>query len=177
VNYPILAWLELAVFGLAFGQWLAHDREKTFRLAARLGVVFLIVFAFLRGLDGFGNLRPMPDDGLMNFLNPVKYPPSITFTLLTTGLNLLILWLFAWIEERRSSLPKPLVVFGQTPMFFYILHLFLYAIIGRILTPQGVSIALMLPFWILGLMILYPLCQWYAGFKVKQSDQSVLRFL
>jgi CubicO group peptidase (beta-lactamase class C family)/uncharacterized membrane protein len=177
VNYPILAWLELAVFGLAFGQWLAQDREKTFRLAVMMGLVSLAAFIVLRGLDGFGNLRPISDDGWMNFLNPVKYPPSITFTLLTIGVNLLLLRLFAWIEEWRASLLQPLVVFGSTPLFFYILHLFLYAIIGRILTPQGVSIALMLPFWILGLLALYPLCKWYAGIKVKQPDQSVLRFI
>ena len=177
VNYPILAWLELAVFGLAFGQWLAQDQKKTFRLAAGLGAVFLVAFVFLRALDGFGNLRLLPGDGWMNFFNPVKYPPSITFTLLTLGVNLLLLRLFAWVEAWHSSLLRPLLVFGRTPLLFYILHLFLYAILGRILTPQGASIALMLPFWILGLIILFPLCQWYAGFKVKQPDQSVLRFL
>lgn len=177
VNYPILAWLELAVFGLAFGQWLAQDREKTFRLAGVMGLGSLAAFIVLRGLDGFGNLRPISGDGWMNFLNPVKYPPSITFTLLTIGVNLLFLRLFAWIAEWRASLLQPLVVFGSTPLFFYVLHLFLYAIIGRLLTPQGLSIASMLPLWILGLLILYPLCKWYAGIKVKQPDQSVLRFI
>jgi uncharacterized membrane protein len=177
VNYPILAWLELAVFGLAFGQWLVQDREKTFRLAVVMGLGSLAVFIVLRGLNGFGNLRPVPGNGWMNFLNPVKYPPSITFTCLTIGVNLLLLWLFDRIEERRASLLQPLVVFGSTPLFFYILHLFLYAIIGRILTPRGISLALMLPLWILGLIILYPLCKWYAGVKVRQPEQSVMRFL
>ena len=29
-NYPVLPWLELAVFGLAFGHWLVHDPKSVF---------------------------------------------------------------------------------------------------------------------------------------------------
>jgi len=177
VNYPILPWLTLATFGLAFGKWLALDQEKTFRWAAGLGVIFLAIFTVLRALNSFGNLRPMTGEGWMDFLNPVKYPPSITFILLTMGGNLLFLWLLHWIEKRWPSWVKPLVVFGQAPLFFYILHLFLYAIIGRILSPEGTNIALMIPLWILGLLILYPLCRWYGSFKLDLPENSLFKFI
>jgi uncharacterized membrane protein len=177
VNYPVLAWMELAVFGMAFGHWLAADREKTIRRGAVLGAAFLAAFVFLRGLDGFGNLRPMPVGDWMDFLNPVKYPPSITFTLLTTGGNLLVLWLLSRIEKRRPNLLSPLVEFGRTPLFFYVLHLFVYAFLGLFLAPRGTSLALMLSLWLLGLAILYPLCRWYGAFKRRQLEGSLLRFL
>ena len=177
VNYPILAWLELAVFGLAFGQLLAQDREKTFRLAAGLGALFLILFSVLRGLDGFGNLRPMVGSNWMDYINPVKYPASITFVFLTIGGNLLILWLLHGLEKRNPAWLQPLVVFGRTPLFFYVMHLFLYAVVGRILTPNGTSLTIMYPLWILGLLILYPMCSWYGSFKFRQPENSVLKFL
>jgi hypothetical protein len=56
-------------------------------------------------------------------------------------------------------------VFGQVPLFFYVTHLFLYAGLGLLLTPGGTSIPEMYLFWLLGLLILYPLCLWYGSFK------------
>jgi uncharacterized membrane protein len=177
VNYPVLAWLELLVFGVLFGRWLKQDREMTYRRSLYLGVTFLLLFGVLRALDGFGNLRPRPGDTWMDFLNPVKYPPSITFNLMTTGINLLVLRLFVWLSEKRSQSMGFLAVFGQVPLFFYVLHLFLYAGLGNWLTPNGTSIPQMMLFWVLGLLILYPLCRWYSAFKHRQPANSVFRFV
>jgi len=69
------------------------------------------------------------------------------------------------------------VVFGQTPLFFYVLHLFLYAGLGHLLAPHGASLLRMYPVWLLGLVILYPLCVWYGRFKRRQSPNSLLRML
>jgi uncharacterized membrane protein len=177
VNYPVLAWLELVVFGVLFGRWLKQDREMTYRRSLYLGVALLLLFGALRALDGFGNLRPRPGDTWMDFLNPVKYPPSITFTLITTGVNLLILRLFAWLSEKRPQSMQPLAVFGQVPLFFYVLHLFLYAGLGNWLTPSGTSIPEMYLFWLLGLLVLYPMCRWYGALKHRQPANSVLRYV
>jgi len=35
----------------------------------------------------------------------------------------------------------------------------------------------MYPFWLLGLLILFPLCLWYGRFKHRQPANSVLHFL
>ena len=61
--------------------------------------------------------------------------------------------------------------------FFYTLHLFLYLVLGRWLTPVGASITVMYLFWLAGLLILYPLCMWYGRFKSQQPASSILRFL
>jgi uncharacterized membrane protein len=177
VNYPVLPWLELVTFGMVFGQWILRDQEWAFRRGLMLGIGFLAGFLVIRYLDGFGNIRPRAGSTWIDFLNVVKYPPSITFSLLTTGTNLILLWLFAQVGERLQPLLKPLAVFGQAPLVFYIAHLFLYVTMARLLTPDGTTIPQMLPYWLVGLLLLFPLCWWYGGFKHRQSPASILRFL
>jgi uncharacterized membrane protein len=181
VNYPILQWLELVVIGLAFGHWLAEDPQRAFRRALALGGGFLLAFVVLRFLDGFGNIRPRLGNTWIDFLNPVKYPPSMTFTLMTMGVNLLLLWLFSQASERVQRILQPLAVFGRVPLFFYVLHLFLYAgiahaLIACALTAEGTSIPVMYLFWLLGLLILFPLCLWYGRLKQRQPTNSIVRF-
>jgi uncharacterized membrane protein len=176
-NYPALQWLELATFGIVFGRRLVEDPSKAFGRAWKLGMALLMAFFVVRYLDGFGNIRPRLSDSWIDFLNPVKYPPSLTFTLMTTGTNLIILWLFSRAGEWARRVIQPLVVFGQVPLFFYVLHLFLYAALGYWLTPGGTSIPAMYPLWLFGLLILFPLCLWYRQFKHRQPLQSVLQYL
>jgi len=176
VNYPILPWLELVAFGILFGHWLVNDSRAAFDLALKLGAVFILAFLVLRALDGFGNIRPRAGNTWIDFLNVVKYPPSITFTLLTMGVNLILLGLFARAGEKLQRFLQPLVVFGWVPLFFYLVHLFLYAGLGLWLAPDGVSIPRMYPYWLLGLLILYPLCLWYGQFKHRQPANSMWRF-
>jgi uncharacterized membrane protein len=176
-NYQSLPWLELVTLGMVFGHWLADDPRKAFGRAWKLGLSFLVAFLVVRTLDGFGNIRPRMGDSWIDFLNPVKYPPSIAYTLMTTGVNLVLLWLFSRAGERVQRLLVPLVVFGQAPLFFYVLHLFLYAAIGYLLVPSGTSIPAMYPFWLLGLLILFPLCLGYRWLKHRYPACLVLRFL
>ena len=176
-NYPILPWLELVIFGMAFGKWILADEAKPFRWAWAIGLIVLAAFALLRVLDGFGNIRPRSGDDWIGYLNVVKYPPAMTFTLLTMGFNLMLLSLFGRIGDGGSRLIKPLTVFGRVPLFFYVTHLYLYAGLGAWLAPSGTSLGVMYLYWLAGLALLYPLCAWYGGFKQRQPADSLLRFL
>jgi uncharacterized membrane protein len=175
VNYPVLPWLGLTTFGMLFGHWLLDDPRAAFKRALRLGALFLLAFLAIRYLDGFGNLRPRQGDTWMDLMNVVKYPPSVAFTLLTMGANLALLGLFAQVGERLQRYVRPLVVFGRVPLFFYLTHLFLYVGLGHLL-PGSTSIAAMYPYWLLGLVILFPLCLWYGGLKHRQVARSAVRF-
>ncbi len=177
VNYPILPWLELLLFGMALGHYVDIKREWLRVRGLGLGVGLLMVFIIVRGLNGFGNIRPRAGDGWMAFFNLVKYPPSIAFTTLTTGINLVILGLFARGIRRGRPLLQGLAVYGRAPLFFYVVHLFLYAGHGRLLTPQGTTIIGMLPVWLSGLLVLFPLCLWYGAIKGRQPAGSPLRYL
>jgi uncharacterized membrane protein len=176
-NYPVLAWMELILFGIAFGQWLTRSPEATYRRAAILGIAFLMLFLVLRMLDGFGNIRPRPGDGWMDFLSLVKYPPSMTFTLFTMGGNLLLLWGFSHLTEAMRRAIRPLVLFGQEPLFFYILHLPGYAGLGRWLTPDGSSLWVMYALWLFGLVWFYAIIRAYARFKQSRAPDSLWRYL
>ncbi len=176
-NYPILPWFELVVFGLAFGYWMANDPQKATRRGLWIGLTFLLSFLVLRFLDGFGNVRPRAGDRWLDYLNVVKYPPSMTFTLLMTGLNLILLRLFTILGENREKLLQPLAIYGRAPLVFYVLHLFLYAGLGYLFYPAGSSIPEMFSLWILGLLILFPLCFWYIQFKNRQPENSIWRLI
>jgi uncharacterized membrane protein len=177
LNYPILPWLELATLGLAFGHWVVDDARRAFNRAIKLGVAFILAFVAIRVLDGFGNIRPRVGNTWIDFLNVVKYPPSISFTLLTLGMNLVILGVLTRIGGSVGRLLQPLEVFGGVPLFFYLVHLFLYAGIGTWLTPGGTSMLRMYLYWLLGLAILYPVSDWYGWLKRRRPANPVLRFV
>jgi uncharacterized membrane protein len=176
-NYPILPWLELVIFGIVFGNWLVADSKQAFKRAWIIGAIFLVALVAIRYLDGFGNIQPRMGNSWIDFLNVVKYPPSMAFTLLTMGVNLILLSVFAWLTDKAQSLTRLLAVFGRAPLFFYVVHLFLYAALGYVFTPRGTSIPAMYPYWFLGLAILFPMCWWYGEFKQHQLVNSNWRFL
>jgi len=176
-NYPILPWLELVVFGILFAHWIRRDQKQAYSGALKIGLGFLLAFVVIRYLDGFGNILPRMGNTWIDFLNPVKYPPSITFTLLTMGLNLILLGLFARTSEKLQTFFYPLVVYGRAPLFFYVVHLFLYAGLGLWLAPEGTTIVAMYPYWLLGLLILFPVCLLYGRLKQHPPANRVLRFL
>jgi uncharacterized membrane protein len=155
---------------------LLQDKERAYKGALGVGAAFIVLFVLLRALGGFGNFHPPAGSGWIDFLNLTKYPPSLTFILLTIGGNLLALYFFHRVESHLSRWGEPLLVFGRTPLFFYILHLYLYAVIGFAF-PTGTSIGVMYVLWALGVVILYPACKWYGRFKRDTPPNSVWRFL
>jgi uncharacterized membrane protein len=171
-TFTVLPWLELVVFGMLFGRWLLADEHRAYQKAFWTGLVLLVLFAVLRVADGFGNIRPREGDSWIDFLNVVKYPPSLTFTFLTMGVNLIALWGFSKAGDpsissgrRFQTVSRPLVAFGSAPLFVYVLHLVLYMLMGRSFEPFGTSLPAMYLYWLAGLAILYLPALWYGRFK------------
>jgi uncharacterized membrane protein len=177
VFYPILPWLELVIFGILFGRWIKKDVETAFRRAPQIGLVFLLAFALIRVFDTFGNLRTLPIGSWMDFLSIVKYPPSWAFIFLTMGVNLIGISLLKKLSKKAQKYFKPLTIFGQVSLFFYIVHLFLYGWIGINYFQNGTTIPNMYPYWLLGLLILLPLSYGFNRFKHTQPKDSLVRFL
>ncbi|MFL7812807.1 MAG: heparan-alpha-glucosaminide N-acetyltransferase domain-containing protein [Anaerolineales bacterium] len=177
VNYPLLAWLEVTVFGLYFGKLIEKGENQAFRSGGTLGLLFLAGFAIIRVLNGFGNIRPLPLSSWMGFLSVVKYPPSMAYVLLTLGCNLILLWLLSCFQNGRLGDKNPLLVFGRTALFSYVSHILIYILLGRLITPSGSSLGVMYLLWLVGLGILYPLADWYGKFKAQQGPRSWVHFL
>ena len=175
VNYPLLAWVELIVCGIVFGRILLNDEEKAYRCTGRVGIMCLAGFGLLRGMNGFGTIRPLANDTWMGFLSVVKYPPSPAFVLLTMGINLLILWFFSRLWKNGISNWNPLVVFGRAPLFSYVVHILIYLLMGRLLVPQGTGLGIMYIFWLGGLALMYLPARWYGIFKAAQPSRSFVR--
>jgi uncharacterized membrane protein len=176
VFYPVLAWLGVAGLGIVCGKWLAgagNDRE-VFRWIGLAGGLLLLCFGLVRGSGGFGNIHA-PAPGWIGFLNVTKYPPSLAFLCLTLGVNGVLLSGVALKGVGVRYLSPALLVFGRVPLFFYGIHLYLYGLMGW-LVPAGVSPVHMLLFWLVGLVVLYPLCQRYYRFKRTRPASSLWRY-
>jgi len=184
-TFTVLPWLELVVFGMLFGRWLLADEKKAYQMGFWLGISLLVLFVIIRTADGFGNIRPREGDTWIDFLNVVKYPPSLTFTFLTMGVNLLVLWGFSKAGDPSSgsgqavqTLSRPLVAFGSAPLFVYFWHRYLYMLVGRTFEPFGTSLPVMYLYWLLGLAILYPPALWYGRFKQSNTPlREILAYL
>jgi uncharacterized membrane protein len=185
--YPVLPWLAMMVFGWVFGRWLlarrgADDSEvQSTRLLAWTGLGAIGVYAVMRGFNTFGNQQLYRLDGSwIQWLHVSKYPPSVAFTALELGLMCLILaglFVLARRQGENVNLDNPVLVFGQTAFFFYVVHIFFYEVTARLLglhMQEGLLVSTVA--MTVGLIVLYPVCRWYRGFKARHVG-TVLRYM
>jgi uncharacterized membrane protein len=171
IAYPTIHWLAILLLGWSWGRRLVtapSSRATAGRDLARAGVAALVLFAVLRGIDGYGNMHLFRDSlAPLQWLHVSKYPPSLTYDALELGIMALILAAMLRLASHRTPGPNSLfMVLGQTPMFFYLLHFPLLVQSARLL---GVQSKLGLGAAYLGaaavIAVLYPVCRWYRGYK------------
>jgi len=172
--YSILPWFAICCLGMGFGKLLIKDRRKAFKYALYIGILFIFLFVIIRSLAGFGNIHA-PEAGWIGFLNLTKYPPSLTFVLLMLGINLLFLAVFEKMGMVLRKWGKPLMIFGGTAFFFYVLHMYILAALGFAF-PYGAKLLIVYAVWLGVLLFLYPLCVWYGNFKRRTKPESIWRF-
>lgn len=192
--YPALHWLAILVLGQAFGRFVvstasdesgAESRQRIIRTLVLWGIAGIFVFVVVRAANAYGNMGLLRDDGaLVQWLHVSKYPPSLTFIALELGLMALILaGLFA-LERRtgsRAQSRNPVTVFGQTALFFYVLHFVVIGASSEIFgnggmakPPGGIREAFVVA--TLCLVALYPICLGYRAVK-RRHPRSVLQYL
>jgi len=180
VLYPLLPWLGYMVLGWGIGRLLAGGRAAaSITLCTRIGFFSLVVFVLVRGLNHYGNMLLYREDtSVLQWLHVSKYPPSLSFAALELGIMFLCLAiLFAYYRNRSANPWNPLTVFGQTPLFFYILHVHLLAVAAWLLNMRhGGSLIETLTATLAVLLVLYPVCLWYR--RVKQNKGfGLLRYI
>jgi uncharacterized membrane protein len=131
----------------------------------------------LRAAGGWGNIRLPRNDGWIEFLNNVKYPPSLVFWSISLGIALLLLSLLCRLPEKVKSAWSPLIVFGQTPLFFYLVHFYVFALCGVAVFREATSLQGAYVVWAVVLAALYPACAWYRRFKFSKGPGSLWRLL
>ncbi len=128
-SYPILPWIGVISLGYAiapiFGEYVSRvHRQK--RLLT-IGCCSLALLCTLRAINIYGDAPWLSYDSslhtFMSFINFTKYPPSLDFILFTLGVATILLALFERLKP--NGLLTALRVYGNAPMFFYIIHLYL----------------------------------------------------
>lgn len=194
-GYPLIPWIGVMAVGYGLGMVYGWEAERRRQLLRMLGLFCCCLFILIRcgGLYGEHNPWHELDSPLwtaMSFLNCTKQPPSLCYLLMTLGPALLLLSLF---DAGVGSWAKPIITFGKVPMFYYLLHLplihglcvlaawwqlgefprwlFTNPPLADVPAAFGFSLPVVYVVWLFLLVILYPLCVWYAG--VKQRNKSV----
>jgi uncharacterized membrane protein len=174
VNYPAFPWLGVSIIGMAMGGYLIEDKNRFINNTWEIGITLLLLFVLLRALS-WGDYTHIADtNGIINYFTIIKYPPSIAFIMITLGMLSLLFWLISKFESY--SILNPLIVFGKVPLFFYFVHYYLYIVISKF-TNHAISLSTMYVLWIVGLIVLYPVCKYYGQFKKQQSENSFWRLL
>ena len=199
--YPLISWLGIMLAGFSSGELFNLDPEKRKKVFLRSGLAVLSAFIIIRALNIFGDpsvwsLQKNWLFTILSFLNVSKYPPSLLFTFLFTGITMLLL---SFSENFKSRLTGMISVYGRVPLFYFIIHLFIiHAAMfvglfiqgfgmndfvfgafsnGRPETGGGTGLAVIYILWIGMVVILYPICKWFGEYKSAHPEKRLLRFL
>ena len=172
VVYSFVPWLVPTGFGLLLGRWFLSAPQGSTRTLLLWGATLVAMAIALRAVPLGDPFDPLP--GPIGFLTLTKYPPSPVFFAMMLGIDLVLLSLLA-----RATVPwltAPLEVYGRTPLFFYLAHLYLLGALSW-LFRSGTTFFAMYLVWAAALIVLYPACRWYAGFKGRRPVTSIWRLL
>ena len=204
VAYPLIPWMAVMSLGYYFGALYDKQvpvivRKKTLTI---IGISCIALFIILRWSNLYGDLSTWENYNsasktLMSFLAVTKYPPSLTFLLMTLGPSFLLL---ANAENLRGWIVNFFSTFGRVPFFYYIIHLylihFLAGIVARLtgygwhmmVLPDWVTDVPLLKgygfrlwgvyfIWIIVIGLLYPLCRWFDAYKLNHKEKWWLSYL
>lgn len=202
--YPLIPWVGVMALGYCFGSLFKKEINAKFRLATllKLGIVSIILFFVIRGLNIYGDPAPWAIQKnaiytIMSFFNVSKYPPSLSYLLITLGPA----FLFLYATERwKGKIASFFIVFGRVPFFYYLLHILVIhalAILALVITGKdwhlliltfaqlgnpalsevGYSLTVVYVVWIFVIAILYPICKSYMTYKLLNKHKPWLSYL
>jgi uncharacterized membrane protein len=204
VGYSIIPWVAVMSLGYCVGPLYdkTFDPLKRKRLLNVIGISSIVLFVILRTINVYGNLLPWQDYGnlkqtMFSFLNLTKYPPSLSFLLVTLGGAFLFL---ANSEKWTGRIVNFFCVFGRVPFFFYIIHIYLIHLLALItaeftgfgwqkmilpalpfrveaLKGFGFNLVTVYLVWIFVIALLYPLCKKFDIYKQKNKHKWWLSYL
>ena len=197
VAYPLIPWIGVTAVGYGLGQLYRGDAERRRKVLLRLGLALIVAFVLVRFANVYGDPAPWRSQAsaimtLVSFFNVTKYPPSLSFLLMTLGPALIFLSL---MERKTPRGLRPAVVFGRVPLFYFVLHLALIHVLAVIVclvrfgeasgmfasptlgqypfTPPpgwGFSLPGVYLWWAIVVVLMYPACVWFAGLKARRDD-------
>lgn len=195
VAYPIVPWFGIMCLGYGLGPVFLRPEQQRRRALLQLGAAAIALFVVLRAINIYGDQFPWREyetvgRTVLSFFNVSKYPPSLLYALVTLGVSLLLMPL---LERVRGIVARALLAFGRTPLFTYLLHVYIVhgsaLLIGvamgipaayftnfladpmRLVNAHwGFNLAIVYVIWLLTLVVLYPLSRWFAEVKRRRRD-------
>ncbi|MEO5721439.1 MAG: heparan-alpha-glucosaminide N-acetyltransferase domain-containing protein [Chthoniobacterales bacterium] len=198
VTYPLVPWIGVMAAGFGFGALVRREPAERKRLLLWLGLGLMAAFVVLRATNLYGDASLWKTQSsllfsVFSFVNTTKYPPSLLYLLMTLGPSIVFLSLF---DRALGNWSKPVIVFGRVPLFFYLLHLPLIHGIAVLLAslrhgaaggvwlgppwnPEtlaaypkdyGYGLLGVYAVWAVVILLLYPLCRWFADLKKRRRD-------
>jgi uncharacterized membrane protein len=187
-------------FGSLFLLDRAERRRQLFGLGIALSLVFVALrYSNAYGDPSAwrdGDAGPWSVQGnfaftLFSFVNCHKYPPLLLFLLMTLGPAITALALF---DRDCGRVGRFFVTFGRVPLFYYLFHIPLihglvvgtdylrygwspylsdapWTIDRKHVPPNyGYDLPVVYLVWLSVVLLLYPLCWWFAGVKRRRKD-------
>lgn len=195
VAYPLIPWIGVMAVGFAFGALVRNERTERRRILLWLGLGLTLVFLILRATNLYGDPQPWKPQTsgvftVLSFLDCTKYPPSLLYLLMTLGPALVALSIF---DRELGRWARPVIVFGRVPLFYYLLHLPLIHLLAGLITyvrqgnadgiwhgpfgpgpadPENFGFKLLGVYavWLAVILLLYPLCRWFADLKQSRRE-------
>jgi uncharacterized membrane protein len=204
VGYPVIPWIGLMALGYCFGNLYTpqFDVGRRKRVLIIMGVSAIILFTVLRYTNIYGDPSPWSNQSsgfytFLSFIRTTKYPPSLLYLLMTIGPALLFL---AFTERVQGKATNIISVYGRVPLFYYLLHIYIIHLIAMFAAefsthdwtdmivsfwvnfdPQlrgyGFDLWVTYVVWIVVVVGLYPLCQWYDKYKTNNRHKKWLSYL
>ncbi|MES1220256.1 MAG: heparan-alpha-glucosaminide N-acetyltransferase domain-containing protein, partial [Bacteroidota bacterium] len=202
VLYTVMPWLGVMLCGYCIGQ-LYHssfDAVKRKKILFASGISLVVLFFVLRAFNIYGDPSPWATQkttalSVISFFNVSKYPPSLLFLCMTIGPGLIFL---SGIEKVTNWFTRLLTVYGNVPLFYFVLHIYLLRLLNvmlfyvqgygtqDIITPKsimlfrpveyGVNLLGVYGVWLLVIAIMYFPCRWFSVYK-KTHHQWWLSYL
>jgi uncharacterized membrane protein len=180
--FPVIPYLGLIALGYCLGYLygLSFTQQRRRIVLLAMGITCVLLFLILRYFNIYGDPRPWGPGknvifSIMDFLKTNKYPISLLYALMTIGPSLIIL---ALIEPVHNKLVSFFALIGSVPLFYYILHLPILALLGAIIGYNKVQSLAMVYVWFAVIVaVLYMLSRWYARYKFTHPDKKWLRYL
>jgi len=203
VTYPIIPWIGVMSLGYYFGKFYDKDVRPEYRqkLFTKIGLACIAGFLMVRGINLYGNSDPWIafdtfSQTLISFMDPSKYPPSLSYLLMTLGPSLLFLGNSENLKGRSVDF---FATFGKVPFFFYIIHIYAIHLLASILAEltgfgfksmvlngfvstnqqligYGVNLAWVYAVWLFILVMLYPICKKFSHYKLNHKEKWWLSY-
>jgi uncharacterized membrane protein len=196
ILYPLIPWTGVMALGYVVGTIYAWDGERRRKWLFVIGSIVTAAFVLIRLVNIYGDpsrwsYQDQWSFTVLSFLNTTKYPPSLLFLLMTLGPALIVLALTDRMKGK-AIWQRIAIIYGRVPMFYYLLQFPVAHALAILLSlaagksvgyyflnfpasfasappDAGFSLGTVYVVWLVGLLILFPLCFWYGNYKFRKK--------